>query len=310
VPSDRHQRNLRATLTGLGLNLALGLAKLAGGILGHSDALIADAVESFADLVGSLIVWRALAVAAQPADPEHPYGHGKAEPLATAALATLLMLAAAGIGLHAVREFSATQTVPHPLTLAVLLGVVVVKETLFRWVLHESAATGSSSVRADAWHHRVDAITSLAAALGITAALLGGPRWAGADEVAAALAALIIAWNGWRLLHPALSELMDTTPPPEVLAEIRRSAESVPGVDCVQKCLVRRMGYQLLVDLHVHVDPLMTVDRSHTLAHAVKDTIRDRLPDVQDVLIHIEPSRSFRPPPSPATVDPAAATPP
>ncbi len=295
MPANRLQRNRRAALVGLGANLVLGLAKLAAGILGHSDALVADAVESFADIVGSLIVWQALAVASRPADEDHPYGHGKAESLAGAAISTLLLLAAAGIGFHSVREFLGVHVVPSPYTLVVLVVVIAIKESLFRWVLRESEATDSTAVRTDAWHHRADAITSLAAGVGITLALIGGPRWAGADAIAAIVAAGIIAWNGWRLLRPALEELMDTQPPADVLERIRKIAGSVDGVDQVQKCLVRRMGYQLLVDMHVHVDPSMTVEKSHAIAHSVKDSVRNEMPAVLDVLVHIEPSRVARP---------------
>lgn len=291
MPASRLQRNRRTTLVGLAANLALGLAKLGAGLHGNSDALVADAVESFADIVGGLIVWQGLTLAARPADDDHPYGHGKAESLAGAAISTLLLLAAAGIGFHAVREFLGTRTSPSAFTLAVVLGVAAIKEGLFRWVLRESEATDSAAVRSDAWHHRADAITSLAAAVGISVSLVGGPRWAGADDVAAIVAAGIIAWNGWRLLRPALEELMDTQPPAEVTDRIRRVASAVPGVDQVQKCLVRRMGYQFLVDMHVHVDPRMTVESSHAIAHGVKDAVRSDMPAVLDVLIHIEPSR-------------------
>lgn len=285
------QRNVRATLAGLAVNLVLAFGKLAAGAWGHSDALIADAVESFSDILAALIVWRGVTVAAKPADDDHPYGHGKAEPLASAAIGTLLLFAAAGIALHAAREFFSPHRGPEPFTLAVLLGVVAIKESLFRWVLNESHATESSAVASDAWHHRSDAVTSLAAAIGIAIALLGGPAWAGADDIAAILAALLIAWNGWRILRPALEDLMDTQPSPEVLDRIRGVAASVDGVEHIQKAFVRRMGNRFLVDMHVHVDPLMTVERSHRIAHQVKDAVRDAVPTVLDVLVHIEPCR-------------------
>ena len=296
VPANAHQRKIHATWVGLGVNVVLGLTKLAAGIHGHSDALVADAVESFADIVGSLIVWQAINVASRPADDDHPYGHGKAESLAAAAISSLLLLAAAGIGFHSIREFYQSHEVPRAFTLPVLLGIIGIKEGLFRWVLRESTATGSTAVRTDAWHHRADAITSLAAAVGITVALIGGPNWAGADDVAAAVAAGIIAWNGWHLLRPALEELMDTQPAAEVVIRIQEIASAVPGVDYVQKCLVRRTGNHLLVDMHVNVDPLMTVERSHAIAHSVKDAIRSKMTPVQDVLIHIEPARFPAPP--------------
>lgn len=271
--------------------MCLAVGKLVAGVLGHSQALVADAVESFADIIGSLIVWRGLVVAAKPPDDDHPYGHGKAEAVASAVIATLLLLAAVGIAGQSLREIFSEQVTPAPWTLAVLLGVVLIKELLFRFVWREGHSTGSPAVRTDAWHHRSDAITSLAAAIGITTALIGGPAWAAADDVAAVVAAGIIGWNGWNLLRPALEELMDTTPDPGVIGEIRGIAGGVEGVDNVEKCLVRRMGWQLLVDMHVRVDPEMTVARSHHIAHAVKDAVRGRLPQVHDVLVHIEPSR-------------------
>ncbi len=296
MSSPALQINLRATLIGFTINSILGAAKLVAGVLGHSDALIADAIESFADLFAAVIVWRGVCIAAKPADAEHPYGHGKAEPLAAAGIGTLLLLAAAGIGLHAFREFLDPRRGPEPFTLAVLIAVVGIKECLFRWVQSQARLSGSRAVESDAWHHRSDAITSLAAAIGITVALVGGNAWSQAEDVAAIVAAGIIAWNGWRILRPALEELMDTQPSPEVLAQIHQAASAVASVNCIQKVLVRRMGNRLLVDMHVHVHPLMTVEHSHRIAHQVKDVVRQAVPPVLDVLIHIEPSAHPNPP--------------
>lgn len=282
---------MRATFIGAVVNCVLALGKLVAGILGHSQALVADAVESFADIIGSVIVWRGLVVAAKPPDEDHPYGHGKAEALSSAVIATLLLLAAVGIAAQSVKEIFNEHPSPRPWTLAVLLGVVLIKETLFRFVIGEGQATDSSAVKTDAWHHRSDAITSLAAAVGITVALVGGPRWAAADDVAAVVAAGIIGFSGWRLLQPALEELMDTMPAPAVIEEIRAAAATVSGVDNVEKCYVRRMGFQWFVDMHVRVHPDMSVARSHEIAHSVKDAVRAREARVRDVLVHIEPSR-------------------
>lgn len=288
---DRLQRSLRATFLGMGVNVLLAAGKLAAGICGHSHALVADAVESFADIFSSLIVWRGLVVAAAPADDDHPYGHGKAEPIAAALVATMLLLAATGIAIKAVQEIITPHHAPAPYTLLVLVGVVLVKELLFRFVFREGDAVDSTAVRSDAWHHRSDAVTSLAAAIGIMVALVGGKGYEGADDVAAIVAAGIIAWNGWRLLRPALDELMDTTPNPALNARIREVAATVSGVAGVEKCLVRKMGWQYFVDLHVEVNPQMTVREAHDIAHAVKDGIREQLPAVRDVLVHIEPRR-------------------
>jgi cation diffusion facilitator family transporter len=289
VPLNRLQRGLRATFVGMTVNVAFSGTKLAAGIVGHSHALVADAVESFADIFSSLIVWRGLVVAAAPADEDHPYGHGKAEPIASAIVAAMLLGAALWIALKAFGEIREPHPAPAPFTLIVLVVVVVVKEILFRFVSREGRAVDSSAVKTDAWHHRSDAITSVAAGIGISVALIGGKGFEAADDVAAIAAAGVIAWNGWHLLRPALNELMDTAPGPEVIDRIRQIATATPGVDRVEKCIVRKVGYQYFVDMHVEVDPQMTVLRSHEIAHEVKDKIRDTMPTVNDVLVHIEP---------------------
>ena len=263
---------------------------MTAGVLGKSHALMADAVESLADIFSSLIVWRGVVVAAMPADEDHPYGHGKAEPIASAVVATMLLIAAAGIAIKSVQEILSPQETPAAYTLLVLVGVVLIKEGLYRFVISEGEATQNMAVKTDAWHHRSDAITSIAAFIGISIALIGGKGYEPADDVAALVASGIIAFNGWRLLKPALNELMDTSPDPLVVAEIRSVAEKVEGVDCVEKCFVRKMGYQLFVDMHIHVDGNITVENAHQIAHNVKDVIKEKIPVVSDVLIHIEPS--------------------
>ena len=289
VPLNRLQRSLRATFLGMAVNVVLAVVKFAAGVVGHSHALVADAVESFADVFSSIIVWRGLVVAATPADEDHPYGHGKAEPIAGAIVSAMLLLAAGWIAVKAFAEIATPHPVPAPFTLEVLIGVIIMKETLFRFVRHEGRMLDNFAVRTDAWHHRSDAITSFAAGVGISVSLLGGQGYEAADDWAAIAAACVIAWNGWRLLRPALNELMDTAPDREVRDKIRRLAETIPGVARVEKCFVRKMGYQLYVDMHVEVDPQMTVVRSHGIAHDVKDRIRDAMPVVSDVLVHIEP---------------------
>ena len=295
MPHDRLKRSLRATFLGLAMNGILTAAKLVAGVLGHSHALVADAVESLADIFSSLVVWRGLVVAAEPPDEDHPYGHGKAEPIAAAIVSTMLLLAAGWIAITALGEIREPHLAPRPFTLVVLVVVILVKEGLFRFVMRESISIESSVVQTDAWHHRSDAITSLAAFLGISVSLIGGKGYEAADDVAAVAAALVIAWNGWRLLSPALSELMDRSPSREIIEQIRGLAEAVPGVEGVEKCFVRKVGYDYFVDMHVQVDPQMTVQRSHDIAHDVKNRIRGDLPAVRDVLVHIEPSQIIEP---------------
>jgi cation diffusion facilitator family transporter len=295
---NRLQRGLRATFLGLTVNAFLAVGKLLAGIAGHSHALIADAVESMADIFSSIIVWRGLVVAAAPADEDHPYGHGKAEPIAAATVATMLLMAAAGIAIKSIQGILSPHQGPKAFTLLVLFAVVLIKEALFRFAVREASSVDSAAVHNDAWHHRSDAITSLAAAIGISVALLGGKGYEAADDVAAVLAACIIAWNGWGLLRPALDELMDTAPNLALTEQIRAIAGRVHGVGDVEKCLVRKMGYHYFVDMHVEVDPQLTVRQAHDIAHQVKDQIREQLPMVHDVLVHIEPAKEARQQPS------------
>ena len=287
----RLERSLRVTFVGLLVNAALAAGKVAAGIIGHSQALVADGVESAADLVSSLVVWRGVTVAAAPADKEHPYGHGKAEPLAAAVVASVLMGAAVLIVIGAVRDILRPHLVPAPFTLVVLVAVVVIKEVLFRFVHKEGAALESSAVRADAWHHRSDAITSFFAFVGISIAVLGGKGYESADDYAAILAAGVIAYNGWRLFRPAMDELMDIAPDRDFVERLKSIAARTPEVAAVEKCLVRKSGNEYLVDMHIEVDPEMTVDRAHWIAHQVKDEVRSKVPSVRDVLVHIEPAR-------------------
>jgi len=292
VSTARLQRSLRATFLGLAANVALTVAKFLAGIFGHSQALIADAVESLADIFSSIIVWRGLVVAETPPDEDHPYGHGKAEPLAAAIVSVMLLLAAAWIAFNALHKLNEPRIAPSPWTLIILVIVIAVKETLFRFVLRESETVASSAVETDAWHHRSDAITSAAAFLGISISLLGGKGYEAADNWAAVAAAAVIAWNGWRLLLPTVNELMDRAPDRELIEQIRAIAKSIAGVDDIDKCYVRKMGYQFFVDIHVVVNPQMTVEHSHRIGHDVKDKLRAKIPAVRDVLVHIEPLKA------------------
>jgi cation diffusion facilitator family transporter len=289
VSSIRLQRSLRATFTSLAVNVMLTAAKFLAGILGCSQALIADAVESLADILSSIVVWRALVVAEAPPDEDHPYGHGKAEPLAAATVAVMLLIAAGLIAYHSFRGIIEPRLAPSAWTLLVLVVVVGVKEFLFRFVLREAERNRSSAMKADAWHQRSDAITSVAAFIGISIAVAGGKGYENADNWAALAAAFSIAFNGLRQLRPAFNELMDRSPDREIIEQIKQVGATVPGVGRVEKCIVRKMGYQFFVDMHVEVDPQMTVVRSHEIAHQLKDKVRAEIPDVLDVLVHIEP---------------------
>lgn len=281
---------MNVTVLGLVVNSLLAATKTAAGVVGHSQALIADGIESFADVVSSLMVWRGVVVAAAPADAEHPYGHGKAEPIAAIGVTMMLIGAAFWISIQATQQILVPHETPATWTLVVLVVVIVAKEALFRFVRDEALALENTAVHTDAWHHRSDAITSTAALIGIVIAVAGGPGYEAADDFAALIAAAIIAWNGLRLVGPALNELMDASPDLSLTERVRAEAGATPGVEGIEKCLIRKMGGRYFVDMHVEVDPQMTVDRAHLIAHEVKDRVREKLPQVQDVLVHIEPA--------------------
>jgi cation diffusion facilitator family transporter len=242
------------------------------------------------DIFGSLVIWFGLSVASAPPDAGHPYGHGKAESVAAMVVAFIIMAAALALAVQSVREIVTPHHAPAPFTLIVLVVVVITKELLFRTVLRASEEIGSAAIHADAWHHRADAITSIAAFIGISIALIGGPGWEPADDWAALAACGLIGFNGWRLLRPALAEAMDAAPPREVEETIRTISLSVPGVRAIDQCRVRKMGLELWIDIHIEVDGDISVRAGHRIAHAVKDRIRSENPSVADVLVHVEPA--------------------
>ena len=279
----------RLALVGVAVNFLLAVIKIIAGLLGNCYALIADGIESTLDIFSSLIIWFGLRVAAEPPDDEHPYGHGKAEPLASVAVAFVIIAAALGLAVESVHEIITPHHSPAPFTLGVLVGVIIIKETLFRKVSHTAGTLGSNAVKTEAWHHRSDAITSAGAFIGISVALIGGPGWEPADDWAALFTCGIIGFNGYRLLLPALHEVMDTAPPKQLEENVRAVTACVDGVIEVEKCRIRKMGLDFYVDIHVGVNADLTVRAGHRIAHAVKDAIRAANPAITDVLVHIEP---------------------
>ena len=272
------------------VNFIFAAAKILGGLIGNAYVLIADGIESALDIAGSLVIWGGLKFAARPPDETHPYGHGKAEPIAAVVVAFGVLAAALGLATESVREIRTPHHGPAPFTLGILIVVIVVKEILFRYVNRIGRNVESTAVQTDAWHHRSDALTSAAAFIGISAALIGGRGWESADDWAALFACGVIAANGVRLLRPALSEIMDTAPRGEIVDRVRNAACAVPGVIEVEKCFVRKMGVSYYVDLHVLVNGSISVYEGHELAHRVKDAIRATNPRIADVLVHVEPA--------------------
>lgn len=284
------ESGLRASALGIVVNSLLAATKVLAGILGNSYALIADGIESTADIFSSLVVWGGLRISSIPADDDHPYGHGKAESMAALVVSLALIAAAIGIAIQSIREIRTPHHAPHALTLVVLLLVVVIKEALFRKVLKTSDTIQSTALKADAWHHRSDAITSATAFVGISVALIGGKGYESADDYAALGACLIIFWNGVTLLRPAVDEMMDASPKPDLVLEIRRAAEAVADVHGIGRCRVRKSGTELFVDIHIKIPGEWTVHRGHELAHAVEDTLRKAFPNIRFVSVHVEPS--------------------
>jgi cation diffusion facilitator family transporter len=284
---------LRTTQIGIGISIALVFMKAIAGHLGHSYALIADATETGADVFSSTLLWIGLKIAMKPADQEHPYGHGKAEPIVSIIISFFLMGAAIWIAWHAIEFVRTPHDMPKRFTLYILLGVIIIKEGMFRYVLNIANQIGSNAVKADAYHHRSDAITSIAAFIGIVIALIAGKGYEGADDWAALLASGIVFYNAIQLLRPGLAEIMDTAPSGEIVDQVRELAAEVKEVKFIEKCYVRKMGFDYFVDLHIQVDQNLSVAEGHRIAHLVKDKLLESTLSIKDVLIHIEPSPEY-----------------
>ena len=280
---------MRSAQLGMFANALLAAVKLVAGIVGNTYALIADAVESTADIFASIVVWGGLRVASRNPDEEYPFGYGKAESLAAGFVSIMLIAAAFGIAFEAIREIRTPHHSPAAWTLIVLVVVFITKYVLFRRVSAIGVDEGSTAVQADASHHLSDAFTSAAAFIGISIALIGGPGWESADDWAALVASCIIAYNGVILVRPALQDLMDKMPGEEIVGRVRSAAKAVPGVKAIEKLTVRRAGMVLYVDIHVHADPQMSLHDAHELSGAVKAAIRHAERRVQGVLVHMEP---------------------
>ena len=274
---------------GMMLNVVLSVIKILAGLLGNSYALIADGIESATDIVSSFIMWNGLKLAAKPPDQDHPYGHGKAEPIAALIGSGALIVAAAGLTYQSVQALHLRHDTPSLWTLPLLILVVVTKEFLFRKVANAGDKAQSTAMKTDAWHHRSDAITSIAAFVGIAIAIMGGKGFEQADNWAALFACAIIGANGFLLFIPAVNEIMDAAPSKEIVEEVRQVAASVDGVLDIDQCRVRKMGMEFYVDLHIGVDGAITVIAGHRISHHVKDAIRLSNPAITDVLVHIEP---------------------
>jgi len=291
IARTREEQAIRTSYFSIFSNASLALIKLLAGILGQSYALIADGIESLTDVGSSILVLLGLKYAQRPADENHPYGHGKIEPLTTFVVVAFLVTSATLIASESIHHIQSPQTMPHPWTLLVLGGIIIWKELSYRWVIQKSKATNSAVLRADAWHHRSDAITSVMAFLGISIALLLGEGYEAADDWAALFAAGFILYNSYLIFRPALGEIMDEHLHDTLILEIRKKSMEVPDVLDTEKCFVRKSGMQYHVDLHIVVDAHISVKAGHQIAHNLKDHLMTELPDLAQVLIHVEPDQ-------------------
>lgn len=270
-------------------NALLAIAKFITGVFGNSYALIADAIESTTDVFSSFLVLLGLKYSSRPPDKNHPYGHGKAEPLMTFAVVGFLVVSATVIAYESIEHIRTPHKVPEPYTLIVLAIIIIIKEYFYRKVSKKGNETNSTSLKADAWHHRSDAITSLMAFIGISIALFMGKGYETADDWAALFASGFILYNAYLILRPALGEVMDEHMYDDMISEIRKISSGVPGVLDTEKCYVRKTGMTYHVDLHITVNAEISVKKGHDIAHNVKNELLAHFPEIFDVLIHVEP---------------------
>lgn len=271
-------------------NTCLAIIKGLAGIFGNSYALIADAIESTTDIFASVLVLLGFKYAKRPADENHPYGHGKIEPLITFAVVAFLVISATIIAYTSIQNIQTPHATPKSWTLIVLGLIIIWKETSYQIVIRKSKQTNSSSLKADAWHHRSDAVTSIMAFIGISIALIFGEGYENADDWAALCASAFILYNSYLILRPALGEIMDEQLYDDLILEIRARAIEVPGVLGTEKCMVRKSGMKFHVDLHAIVDGKITVKVGHEISHQLKDYLHDKMPNLGEILIHIEPN--------------------
>jgi cation diffusion facilitator family transporter len=282
---------VRTTWFSIAGNAVLAVIKGLAGVFGNSFALIADALESTTDVLTSVLVLLGLKYANKPADDNHPYGHGRIEPLVTFVVVGFLILSAAFIAYESIQNIMTPHAAPKPWTLFILGAIILWKEISYQVVIRNSKRTHSSSLKADAWHHRSDAITSVAAFIGIAVALLLGDGYETADDWAALFASGFILYNCYHIFRPALGEIMDEHVYDDLISEIRGVASTVPGIRGTEKCFIRKSGLLFHVDLHAVVDGDLSVREGHDIAHVLKDTLRAQLPHLGHVLIHIEPAQ-------------------
>ena len=279
----------RVTYAGMAVNITIAALKGAGGLFFSSQALLADAVHSVSDLVTDVAVVLGVRYWSAPADEEHPYGHGKIEALVTVFIAFALVVVAYELGVHAIKSLVRGElAVPDAPAFYLALASVVLKEWLFRWTRRVARKVNSPALEANAWHHRSDALSSVPVAAAVAVARIW-PSLAWMDAAGAILVSGFILRVAWEIAYPALQELVDAGID-DKSAAVERLAKTVPGVIDVHKVRARRYGGAFSADLHVHVDPRLSVVEGHDIGHAVQDALLNSDLCVTDAVVHVEPA--------------------
>lgn len=289
MASLQNEKAIETIKKSIFLNLLLSAIKFTSGIFGNSYALIADAIESLADVFGSMLIYFGFIYSKRPADKNHPYGHGKIEPLVTFLIIGILLISATIIIFQSIININTPHKTPSIFTIYILLGIVVWKEISYRWVIKKSKEVNSTTLKAEAWHHRFDAISSIFALIGISIAIIMGKGYEAADDWAAIIAALFIIYNCYSIFKPAFGEIMDEHLYPEVEHKINNISKTIPAILGIEKCYIRKNGMYFQVELHAIINAYLTVKEGHDLAHLLSDSIKEKIPEISYVLVHIEP---------------------
>ena len=283
------RRIKRITWIGLFSNISIAAVKFTAGFFGSSQAVIADAVHSLSDTATDIAILIGVRYWTAPADECHPYGHRKIETIVAAGIGLALAGVAVAMGAHAVVGISERHaSSPNIIALAGALISIVLKEGLFRWTIRVGKQERSRAVIANAWHHRSDALSSIPAAIAVIVAMIR-PDWIFVDHIGAIVVSVFILHAAWRIVKPVFAELTDTSASPLVHDQIRDAAIAVHKAESVHAIRTRQMGSAIFVDLHITVDPEITVRAGHDIASAVEKNIQDQVPDIVDVVVHLEP---------------------
>ena len=278
------------TLFSLLSNIILTIITWIAGVLGNSNAIIANAIESTNDIIASSVVFIGLKYSQKPASEDYPYGRGRIEPIITFIVVLIMILSAVFIVHEAINNINTSHALPKKWTLFFVAAFLLWKEFCYRLVFKKSAQLNSSALLAEAWHHRSDALTSVATFVGISLALLLGEEYAFLDDVAAIVASGFIVFNAFKIFRPAWGEIMDKNSHEEFKLMIYEDAKLIPDIIQIEKCHVRKVGIYYYIDMHLEVDGKMPVRRGHEISHEFKDLLMDKHHEIGDVLIHIEPA--------------------